>query len=460
MNLSVTSTNQSPPIAPASARSLRDEFLNLKLPGRLFSLRGGLLLTLGLFLVFGPAPQDFDIIASILGFSLLTILWLIAMFNVVYGNSLLRNLSVDLLGSEAILDQVDSTLRSNEPLRFTLRTSKVRIPTFFVLKLSLEFESEVIPTSVHQLTGSRMARRVVQDQIVFPHRGNWMLSGISLRFVDQFGFAHQRTKNSLPASLRSITIKPPLGFTAQLPILSSSHRAGDDVSASSEHQGDPYDLKPYHPSDGIKKILWKVYARTGELVARHPERSMTPEGQVVIYVMAKTSEDYVCSSTLAYVRLLAELDLEIVLGCEGMNERPLGRDIESCEELLVDSAFDSKLSDAQSEIHDISRLTGEVGRIFPGISLDRILIFIGRDRFQTQQDALDIIDLGQQLQSHGITPVFFVAENRQLLKSKPSSTWAPRWLISSERAPARPSPAIYTNFVGICARNNWDVILA
>jgi len=460
MDMSATSTNQSPLVAADPTRGVRDELRNFKLPGRLFSLRGGLLLALGLFLVFGPAPQDFDIIASILGFSLLTLLWLVATFNVVYGAALLRHLSVDLLGSEAILGQIDSTLRSKEPIRFTLRTSPVRVPAFFVLKLSLEFESETILTSIHQLTGSSMSRRIVQDELIFPHRGNWALAGIYLRFVDQFGFAHQRVRSALPASFRLITIKPPLAFTGQLPVLSSSHRAGDDITASSEHQGDPFDLKPYHPSDGIKKILWKVYARTGELVARHPERSMTPEGQVVIYVLARSNEDYVCSGTVAYVRSLIELDLEVVLGCEGMNQRAVGRNTESCEELLVDAAFESDSSNTSSKFQEISQLTAEVGRIFPGISLDRLLIFLGRDRFCKEQDVLDVINLGQQLKAHGITPVFFVVEDKTFVNRSQSSSWAPRWIIRSEHTPKRASPKIYASFVDICSRNNWDVILA
>ena len=54
-------------------------------------------------------------------------------------------------------------------------------------------------------------------------------------------------------------------------------QAGADV----EHpmglpQGDRLDIGNYAQGDPMRYILWKVYARTGELVVRTPERAYQP----------------------------------------------------------------------------------------------------------------------------------------------------------------------------------------
>jgi len=99
-----------------------------------------------------------------------------------------------------------------------------------------------------------------------------------------------------------------------VPVLTSSYRAGDLISDANERRGDPFDLKPYHPSDGIKKILWKVYAKTGELISRHPEQSMTPEGQVFIFSVNNVEDDHVCGAALDYTKKLEDLSLDVFSG--------------------------------------------------------------------------------------------------------------------------------------------------
>ncbi|MFW6375460.1 MAG: DUF58 domain-containing protein [Guyparkeria sp.] len=58
----------------------------------------------------------------------------------------------------------------------------------------------------------------------------------------------------------------------------------DDGGASPATEGDPTRLRPYHPGDPIRHVVFRHYAKTGQLITRHPEGDAErPDPELVDY---------------------------------------------------------------------------------------------------------------------------------------------------------------------------------
>jgi hypothetical protein len=55
--------------------------------------------------------------------------------------------------------------------------------------------------------------------------------------------------------------------------------------------GDRLDLRRYAPGDPVRHVVWKVYARTRDLVVRQPERAFAPSHQTVAYLVVGQEDD-------------------------------------------------------------------------------------------------------------------------------------------------------------------------
>jgi uncharacterized protein (DUF58 family) len=83
-----------------------------------------------------------------------------------------------------------------------------------------------------------------------------------------------------------IDVLPHLGAFRGMPLLFSLS-GGDDVPHPlGVEQGDRLELKRYAPGDPARFIHWKVYARTGKLVVRMPERALSRAYRVAAYLCA------------------------------------------------------------------------------------------------------------------------------------------------------------------------------
>lgn len=94
-------------------------------------------------------------------------------------------------------------------------------------------------------------------------------------------------------------------------------QAGADVEHPlGKPQGDRLDMRNYAPGDPMRYILWKVYARTGELVVRTPERAYQPTKKMLSYLIV-SPEDQV-SAGMAMVALQGDfLGREWNFGLDG-----------------------------------------------------------------------------------------------------------------------------------------------
>jgi hypothetical protein len=247
---------------------------------------------------------------------------------------------------------------------------------------------------------------------------------------------------------------------ARLPILSSTQRAGDLILDTDNRNGDPYDIKPYHPSDGIKKIIWKTFAKRGELLSRHPEASMTPEGHVVIAILAETADDEICSHALAYIRNLDQMALELLVGCLGRGSRPLAMDTTSSELLLIDSVWDANSLTLERMQSELTALLDECEALSQNLHISKLLLFCDGKHAATAHSQT-LFATATWLESKGIEPVFCLTQPPQLPASNSQRTGLTRMrsLIINEpsHATLKFNRLTYESFLTECLRKKWEV---
>jgi uncharacterized protein (DUF58 family) len=298
------------------------------------SMRGLLVLLVLAYLSMNPILRQSDIVASSLVSALLTLILISAITCSTICFRLRRQLNFKLF--PALED--GGQLLSQTEISLPLKVGPINIPPFFTLTIRAEFINRGALSSRHILTGKIDPSNPIIQKITFPHRGIWKLNGIHCELQDRFGFSNIAWIDTSQADCL-ISIHPKPIEDAKLPILSSTYRAGDDLNHQTHRMGELFDLKPYHPSDGIKKILWKVFAKRGELIARHPELAVTPEGHVIAYILATRTADRLAAWSLAYVNALQELNLSVEVGCLGMQGMSTASSANELDTLLVASAF-------------------------------------------------------------------------------------------------------------------------
>jgi hypothetical protein len=243
-------------------------------------------------------------------------------------------------------------------------------------------------------------------------------------------------------------VRQPLAYCSQLQIISSSSRAGDEFPDQSLKSGDPYDLRRYQPSDGLKKIVWKLYAKSGELVSRHPEAATTPEGQVVIFCLATSAQDLAASLAIEYAKRCEMLNLAIFSGCAGRSEQEAAQSAIALEREAIDSAWSFSHFDSELAAANLIELCKFVSQ--SSSKIERVLIFITAD--QAHQDYIDsLLEFATVLANAGYMPIFFVAVSRTEFKVE-----APGLLFDREQdisieelAKARSS------FATVCHQSGW-----
>jgi hypothetical protein len=83
---------------------------------------------------------------------------------------------------------------------------------------------------------------------------------------------------------RTLTVLPWTGLMESSPML-RAHASGDELShPAGEKVGDRIDIRRYEPGDPLKWVLWKIFARTGQMMVRTPERSISPSVRILAYL--------------------------------------------------------------------------------------------------------------------------------------------------------------------------------
>lgn len=403
------------------------------------------------YLLVGPVPQSSDVVCASIAWGLLAIMCLIVGTTTINGLRVKKRLRVELIPpTEEVI--------ARELVRCVIILPPLKLLPGTYLECNLLFTHERSHQERVRLHGSWNSERRITIDTTFPHRGAWDITGIRCTLADITGFAN--VSWSIPHQT-SVIVAPAIPLNTNLPLVSSTQRSGDLAPDTIHRYGDPYDIKPYHPSDGIKKIVWKAFAKSGELLSRHPEPSMTPEGFVAICILARAHEDEVCGKALAYIEALEELTLEVLVGCEGHNGRPLATSAASSKTLVIDSAWDSSRSDPASLLSDIQAVVDACARNDNQVTLRKMVLFCSGSRFITPRDVEQIIALGTWLESRGVEPVLFLTPPDRLRDSEATAmhTRLRSLVVQPElHENAAQSARCYQSFLSTCLSRQWEIV--
>jgi hypothetical protein len=417
-----------------------------------FTLQAGLLGIFSCYLLLGPVPASSDIISAALAYGLLTLAGLISGAAILHGLRVKKTLSVGIAPPEG-------EVHPGRDVLCILRVSPVTLLPGVFLECSVEFAHPGSTPSIVRLFGSSSEQRRVPITLSFPHRGNWDVKAIQCCLGDTTGFVRLRWAVPMQSS---IIVTPEIPINTDLPLISSTQRPDDSNPDTVHRYGDPFDIKPYHPADGIKKIVWKAFAKSGELLSRHPEPAMTPEGFVAVCVLARPLDDDLCGRALAYVAALKELKLDILVGCEGHGDREPGRDAHSSKTLLVDSVWDAAQSNHASLVTDIQAIIDESSQGSAHTNLRSLVLFCSGSRLTDKAESAAMIHLAQWLSAQAIEPVFFLTEP-QMSHNGPVSPLRKRaqaLLIEPHQPHARgASLEQYQQFLSTCLAQQWRVFV-
>jgi len=452
----ISLTTSDAPVAPRGnwLTSIRR---NLFITGRGFLL----LLFLG-YLFIGPVVYETDIVASILSISLAGIFLVMIVTTIVKGYLIKRIFNAELDVSSGEFLQNEDAVKSLEFFShqksiFILKTSPVKIIPFFSLQLQIVFKDGELEACQHIISGASDKPRYIREELVFPHRGRWCIGTIALEFRDRMGisfFSWDISHEDKPVILK---VKPRFIDTSSVPVISSRQRPGDTLPDHTQRQGEPFDLKPYHPSDGMRKILWKVYARSGELLSRHPEASMTPEGQVIIFSLANKNEDDACGATLSYVQKLEDLNLDIFIGCEGMSKSQPAYDHDSAEELFLESVWRSGDTSLDVVQTDLFSLLKHCQADHKEKKVQSVILFCSAQRLADQKGLELLEHLATSLSDLDITPVFVLVKDSGLQRAADKKKFLDTFVKQEPKKNF--SIEYYDAFIKNCARNRWQVII-
>jgi hypothetical protein len=82
----------------------------------------------------------------------------------------------------------------------------------------------------------------------------------------------------------------------------------DESDSTGTPQGDYLELRRYQPGDPLKLVMWRVYARSRQLMVRAPERALSLKDDLVAYFITDPSDESSASTARAYLeqKLLGE----------------------------------------------------------------------------------------------------------------------------------------------------------
>jgi hypothetical protein len=112
--------------------------------------------------------------------------------------------------------------------------------------------------------------------------------------ADVLGFASIRFRRIQELQLQVLPKPQPLNHNTFV----ISFHGGEDVSdLRGDPIGDRVDMRQYSAGDPPKLMLWKLYARTGKLMVRQPERAISPTPRTCAYLVAGPQDEF-CAGLL------------------------------------------------------------------------------------------------------------------------------------------------------------------
>ncbi|MEM6993909.1 MAG: DUF58 domain-containing protein [Myxococcota bacterium] len=117
-----------------------------------------------------------------------------------------------------------------------------------------------------------------------------IVSGVVRRFVvrDAFGLSEIAWEGSDNQPLR---FTPSVGALQNIEVIRGMSAGEDLPHPEAPAEGGPFDMRHYTPGDPIRFVLWKVFAKSRELIVRTPERALAPARQTAAYLVTGQSDE-------------------------------------------------------------------------------------------------------------------------------------------------------------------------
>lgn len=185
------------------------------------------------------------------------------------------------------------------------------LPTLWWLPavgVSWEWVEPSVETTLHRRRGWW------QERVVPSRRGEADRVVRDIVVSDAFGIARVRFQHTQERRFRALPNKGGLG---QLHVVQGL--AGGDAMAHPEGQplGDRFDMRHYNPGDPIRFVLWKVFAKSRELVIRTPEQAISPIQQTIAYLVTGPGDEAAAGAARVVVDHAA-LGGDWALGADGL----------------------------------------------------------------------------------------------------------------------------------------------
>lgn len=179
-----------------------------------------------------------------------------------------------------------------------------------------------------------------KEWVTFHRRGEWTEILRVFYIEDPFGFTRVSFQAKHPCQIR---VAPNVGKLSSTIMIQGFQSGGDFSHPEGEPIGDRIDIRNYSPGDPVRYILWKVYARTGQLVVRQPERAFQPANRLSAYLISHESD--VASAGAAWYTIQNNLlGQDWRFGLDGSSE-PLSEKDKALDEIIRSSSFKGVPSD-------------------------------------------------------------------------------------------------------------------
>lgn len=137
---------------------------------------------------------------------------------------------------------------------------------------------------------------------------------------------------------RPVRFLPWIGSLKQMHVVRGM-AGGEDVShPEGPPEGDRYDMRRYAPGDPVRYVLWKVFAKSRQLLIRTPEQAISPARQTLAYLVTSGDDEAAAGAARVAVDGGA-FGREWKFGADGCGEVAETKD--HALELLVQSARSS-----------------------------------------------------------------------------------------------------------------------
>jgi hypothetical protein len=158
--------------------------------------------------------------------------------------------------------------------------------------------------------------RLLLEQIRPSLRDHFASVERRIEIAEVFGFARVRFR---VVQARGGRFAPWVGALQQVQVAHGLSGGDDHSHPDGSPTGDFYDMRRYGAGDPIRFILWKVFAKTRDLMVRTPEAAIAPDKRTLAYLVAGDGDEPAAGAARVAVDTGA-LGTQWILGADGCAE--------------------------------------------------------------------------------------------------------------------------------------------